>query len=314
MGTRIKDLVRDIFALAKPNITLLVLITTAGGLWLAPGGLSGAALFATSLGTLGVVIGANALNCYLERESDKFMRRTRERPLPAGRLSPKFALYVGLALAALSVAALARWVKLTTTLLAALAFVSYVWVYTPMKRLSPIALVVGAVPGAMPPLMGWTAVRGEIEAAGLALFLILFCWQMPHFIAISIYRLTDYEQAGLKTVPGTYGMQSALRQSFLWSVAMVLASLSLTPLRIAGGIYLTIASLLGVGFLWYALAGYRAPQRNRWARRFFLYSLVYLTLLFAALLIDAGPTSPFSQEEAMPLSSMIPSAGKVILR
>ena len=301
MGLRTTGLIRDLFALAKPNITLLVLITTAGGLWLAPGGLSGAALFATSLGTLGVVIGANALNCYLERESDKLMRRTQSRPLPAGRLSPTIALAIGLTLAALSLGALALWVNQTTTLLAALAFVSYVWVYTPMKRLSPIALVVGAVPGAMPPLMGWTAVRGEIEAAGLALFLILFFWQMPHFIAISIYRLPDYERAGLKTVPGVRGMQQALRQSFLWSVAMVLASLSLTPLRIAGGIYLAIATLLGGGFLWYALAGYRAAKLNLWARHFFLYTLLYLTLLFAALLIDAGPASPF-QEEQLSLS------------
>ena len=293
---------QDLLALMKPNITSLVLITTAGGIWMAPGSIRFSALMAALMGTLGVVVGANTMNCYIERESDKLMGRTKNRPLPAGRIQPKRALTYGLIITLLSTAALWYWVNLTTTYLALIAFVSYVWIYTPMKRLSPQALTVGSVPGALPPLMGWTAVTGSLDPPGLVLFGILFFWQIPHFIAISFYRQREYERAGLKTFPSQYGHKNALVQGVFWSILLVFTSLLLAPLGVAGWIYTAIAAVLGIGLLWYSLVGFWAPQRNAWARRFFFYTLIYLTVLFAALVIDAGPLGP---EARLPLHDLL---------
>ena len=289
------SLLKDLLLLMKPQITALVLITTAGGIWMAPGSIRLEALLAAILGTLGVVVGANTMNCYIERDSDKFMGRTKNRPLPAGRISSTKALIYGLLLTGLSTYALWYWVNLTTTYLAAIAFISYVWIYTPMKRLSPQALVVGSVPGALPPLMGWTAVTGSIDAPGLILFGILFFWQIPHFIAIAVYRQKEYDKAGLKTYPSQYGMLNALVQSLIWSALLVATSLLLAPFGVAGWLYTLIASVLGAILLWYSMIGFWAPHRNTWARKFFLYTLIYLSVLFAALVIDAGPMGPNQQ-------------------
>ncbi len=283
-------LVRDLLALVKPNITLLVLITTGGGLWLAPGHLTLARLAAALLGTVAVVGAANTLNCYLERETDKYMGRTRKRPLPDGRMAPRVALWFGLALALASVPALTFLVNPVTGLLAAIALVSYVWIYTPMKQLSPAALLVGAIPGAMPPLMGWTAVTGRVEWPGVVLFGILFLWQLPHFIAISIYRQREYDRAGIQTLPGRRGAERARWHALFWTALLVPVSLMLVPLGVAGTTYAVLAAVLGLVFVVWALRGFaRGAQLSRWARGLFLYSLVYLTLLFAALLVDAGP-------------------------
>ncbi|MCB9552555.1 MAG: protoheme IX farnesyltransferase, partial [Myxococcales bacterium] len=280
---------RDLIALAKPRISTLVLITCAGGLWMAPGDMRWTTLLAALLGTVGIVAAANALNCYLERDSDKHMLRTRGRPLPAGRLEPTWALAFGFIMALLSLPLLALAVNPVTALLAAIALVSYVWVYTPMKQHSPAALLVGAIPGAMPPLMGWTAVTGRIEWPGLALFAIMFVWQIPHFIAISIYRRREYEKAGIVTLPTRRGPVIARRHLVAWAAVLIPTSLALVPLDVAGPIYGAIATLLGLVFVAWGLRGARDPNTGRWARQVFLYSLVYVTVLFAALLIDAGP-------------------------
>lgn len=285
-------LVPELVALAKPGVTLLVIITTAGGLWLAPGHLTWAKLAIALLGTVVVVAAANTLNCYLERESDRYMARTRNRPLPAGRLAPKIALFHGLLLAAVSVPALMLGVNLTMGLLALLALVSYVAVYTPLKRIGPGALIVGSIPGAMPPLMGWAAVTGGTEWPGLVLFGILFIWQIPHFLAIGIYRAEEYRRAGIRTLPIVRGVRVAKWHALFWSIAIVPVSLALVPLGIAGPIYFGITAVLGIVFVAYAVIGLRTrPDEDAaWARRYFLYSLVYLTTLFAALVVDAGPT------------------------
>src|SRR5688572_6390599 len=168
------DVARDVLALTKPRITSMVLVTTAGGLVLAPAEVSVVTWIATLLGTLLVVSGANALNMYLERDSDRFMARTKNRPLPAGRMSPRLALVVGLATSIASLPILAVFVNITTAFLALLANLSYVLAYTPMKQRSHLALFVGAVPGAIPPLLGWTAATATIDVGGLVLFGILF--------------------------------------------------------------------------------------------------------------------------------------------
>jgi protoheme IX farnesyltransferase len=282
------DTLRDFSTLIKPSITLQVMITTAGGLWMAPGDLGWLALVAALIGTVFIVASANTLNCYLERDSDRFMARTANRPLPAGRMDPKTALRFGTVLALLAIPML-TFVNPVTGLLAALALVSYVWVYTPMKQLSPHAVIVGAIPGAMPPLMGWTAVTGRVEWPGVVLFGILFLWQMPHFIAISVYRQEEYDRAGIYTVPSVFGVRAARWHMIFWTALLVPTSLLLVPLGVAGWIYATIAGALGLGFAWWVLKGLRTKDTVKWARSFFLYTLVYLTVLFAAILVDAGP-------------------------
>ena len=277
---------RDFAALVKPSITLLSVFTMLAGLWLAPGAIDWVGMTLAVIGTALVVAAANALNCYIERDSDKFMARTSNRPLPAGRMVPKTALVFGLSLAVTSVPILVFGVNAVTGLLAAIALVSYVWVYTPMKQLSPWALWVGAVPGAMPPLLGWTAVRGQVEWPGLVLFGIMFIWQLPHFIAISMYRDVEYQRAGIQTVTAVHGWSSSIRQIFFWTAVLVPFSLLLVPLNITGTIYMASAGVLGLIFVVKAMQGFRAENASVWARSLFLYSLVYLTLLFAAVAVD----------------------------
>ncbi len=279
---------RDLVSLTKPRITFLVITTSAGGLWLAPGVPDFARSLVAVLAIAAVVMSANALNCWMERDSDRAMTRTMNRPLPAGRLDPKVALVFGLSLGALSVPVLALLVNPLTGLLGAIALVMYVWMYTPLKQKTWTALLVGAVPGAMPPLMGWTAATGRLELPGLALFAVLFVWQIPHFIAIAVFRQAEYERAGIRVLPSVVGVRAAKVHMILWCALLLPVSLSLGPLGVAGTLYLVSAALLGAGFLAACLAGLRETGTDtRWARRAFGASLVYLTLLFGVLIADA---------------------------
>src|SRR5207249_1979750 len=177
------------------------------------------------------------LNQYLERDIDRLMARTRNRPLPAQRLDRRVALALGIALAALSIPIL-TWAGGTMTgLLAAIALTSYVLVYTPMKQVSPHALLVGAVPGAIPPLIGWTAAMGRPTLPGLALFGVLFFWQLPHFLAISIYRKEDYARAGFKVLPVVRGERVTRFAILGYTLLLAAVTLSLTPLGVAGRLY-----------------------------------------------------------------------------
>ena len=276
----------DVLMLVKPNITFMAVFTALGGMWLAPTPVSLSKIVLTLVGTALIVGAANTLNCYLERDSDKLMARTKNRPLPDGRMAARTALVLGLLLTALALPVLYLFASPLTALLAAFALVAYVWIYTPMKQVSSWALLVGSVPGAMPPLLGWTAATEVIDGAGLALFGILFIWQLPHFIAISMYRQTEYDNAGIKTVASQLGLTMAKWQILLWTSALVLVSLALVPLEVAGSIYLISASVLGAIFLGIALAGCRTKRPNRWARAVFLYSLVYMNLMVVFLAVD----------------------------
>ncbi|UCH30838.1 MAG: protoheme IX farnesyltransferase [Myxococcales bacterium] len=279
--------VRDLVALTKPRITLMVLVTAAGGMWLAPGSLDLAST-AVMLITTGMVVGAaNTLNCYLERDSDRLMARTANRPLPDRRLQPSWALTLGVLMGLFAVPTLTLAVNPVTGLLGAIALVSYVAIYTPMKQHTPAALFVGALPGALPPLMGWTAVTGSIAAPGLVLFGVLFFWQIPHFIAISVFRQEEYERAGLKVLPSVRGIRSAKVQSTVYAGALWLVSLLLVPYGLAGTLYLVAAVALGAHFFWAAVRGFWAQDDNTWAKKLFVASLIYLTTLFAALIVDA---------------------------
>lgn len=275
---------RDLVLLAKPRLSGLVMITCAGGMRLAPGEIGAARAVVSVLATAAVVGAANALNSFLERDIDARMRRTRDRPLPAGRVEPMVALALGLAVPAFALPLLALAAGRLTAFLALLALATYVLVYTPLKQRSTLALFVGAVPGAIPPLMGWTAVTGRLDAGGLALFALLFAWQLPHFLAISIYLREDYQRGGLRVFAAVHGEPRTRRWIAIFTALLVPISLLLLPLHVAGPLYTAVAVGLGAGLACLALLG-QGQAGGRWARTFFLATLVYLTGLFAALLV-----------------------------
>jgi protoheme IX farnesyltransferase len=277
----------DLLALAKPRITALVVFTTASGLWLAPRGLSAAVVALTLVGTVLIVAGANTLNMYLERDSDALMARTAGRPLPAGRMDPAVALRLGIGLSVLSVPLLTFAVGPLPGLLASIALVSYVLLYTPLKRRSATALLVGAIPGAIPPLIGWTAATGRLDLPGVLLFAVMFLWQVPHFLAITLFRKGEYARAGLVVQPNEPGGERAARANIVrYTVALVGVSLLFVPIGVAGRLYLVTALVAGAAFLGYGLLGLREKAGTRWARNLFFLSLVYLTALFALLMVD----------------------------
>jgi protoheme IX farnesyltransferase len=280
------SLVRDLVALTKPRITLLVLLTGAAGMVVAPGKVASSAMWLSLVGTALIVSSANALNMWWERDVDAKMARTKNRPLPAGRVTPETALVFGLALAAISAPMLFA-VNETTGLLGLLALITYTAIYTPMKRHSWYALLVGAVPGAMPPLMGWTTVTGYIQTGGLLLFAVLFFWQVPHFGAISLFRRDDYARAGLRVVSVDRGERGARQIIFGYTLVLVASSLLVYAGHVAGRAYLLVAIASGAVFIAMAAQGLRSkPFENASAKKLFAYSIVYLVVLLSALLLN----------------------------
>lgn len=273
--------------LIKPRITALVVLTTATGIWLAPGRPSFRTELFTVVGTTLVVAAANVLNMYLERDTDALMRRTMNRPLPAGRIDPAGALLFGVLLAAISVPLLTFVVGPLPGLLAALALVTYALVYTPLKRRTTASLLVGAVAGAIPPLIGWTAVTGSIDTPALVLFAILFLWQVPHFLAIALFRRAEFARAGLLVQPNEpSGEREARRNVVQYSAALIAVSLMFVPLGVAGGAYFAVAAISGAIFLAHGLKGLRPASSERWARAEFIGSLAYLVVLLSVLVLD----------------------------
>ncbi|MGH9363600.1 MAG: heme o synthase, partial [Thermoanaerobaculia bacterium] len=278
----------DLVELTKPGITLMVVLTAGLGFLLARGDarLSWLLLVHTLVGTGLVSAGASALNHLLEREVDARMRRTAERPLPAGRLDPDLALLFGVGLAVAGLLELALAVNLLTALLGALALAGYLFAYTPLKRVSPLNTVVGAVPGAIPPLMGWAAVRDGLDPAAWALFGILFLWQMPHFLAIAWLCREDYARAGfpMLTVHDPEGTRTA-RQVILYGAALVPISLLPAVQGLLGVPYFLGALLLGLAYLAFGL-DFARRRSTPAARRLMLASILYLPALLAAMLLD----------------------------
>lgn len=276
----------DLLELTKPRITLFCILMTLGGLAMAPQSLTPSALVATLLGTALSVGAANTLNMYWERETDKLMKRTAQRPLAMHRLSPRLALLSGIVQICASMLVLGTMVNTITAALSFFAFASYVFVYTPLKRVTPHALLIGAVPGAMPPLLGWTAATSELSAPGLVLFGILLIWQIPHFIAISFNHVEDYKNAGIKTWPGERGAKPATHQALLYSAALLPVSLLLLHLKVAGPVYGATAFVVGAWMLIATLRGLNPTKYPRWAKQLFFASLVYLPVLTIGLAID----------------------------
>jgi heme o synthase len=280
--------VADYLELTKPRIAILVLFTVAAGGWLAGlGDGDGLLLLHTVFATALVAGGASALNQLLERHSDALMSRTENRPLPAGRLHPLEVLIFGLALGVAGLVYMAAVVRQPlAVLISAVTFVGYVWLYTPLKRVTTLNTLIGAVPGALPPVIGWTAVRGSLAPEAVVMFLILFLWQMPHFLAIAwIYR-ADYARAGLRmlSVADPTGSSTG-RMMVGFCVALVVASLGPLVFVHWSALYLIGAVLLGGLFLASTVAFARETSTLH-ARRVLRASLIYLPLLLALLLLE----------------------------
>jgi heme o synthase len=272
--------------LTKPGVTRLVMVTMLCGALLAPAPIDWVRLCVALFSTALVVAGANALNMYLERESDRAMERTRGRPLPSGRLAPEAAFWFGMMVGGVGYAGLGMAVNPTAALLAAVALLSYVLVYTPLKRITPWALHVGAVPGALPPVIGWASVHEQLTVEAWLLFAILFVWQLPHFLAIAVFRQREYERAGLVVHPSLRGLRASKRQIVLNSVLLVAVSLLPALLGFAGLAYLIVAAVSGAVFLGWAIAGLRQAAGPRWARSLFFASMPYLVVVLGALVLE----------------------------
>jgi len=273
--------------LVKARLTTLVLLTTFVGFYIGGRGVQNFALmFHTLFGTALVAAGAAALNQLLEREYDAKMRRTAGRPLPSGRLQPTTVAIFGGICSVAGLIYLALLVNLLTSVLGAVTLVSYLFIYTPLKRVTWANTLVGAIPGALPPLMGWTAARNELGGEGWALFAILAFWQLPHFFAIAwIYR-DEYAKAGFIMLPNVDADGSRTgQQAVVNTVVLFAASLCPFFFKMAGMAYLVAAIILGAGFLFYAVQFSRQLTIVR-ARQLFLASIIYLPLLLAALVWD----------------------------
>jgi protoheme IX farnesyltransferase len=278
----------DYVALTKPRVAVLVLFTVAAGALLAsPGAVRPLLVFHAVLGTALVASGASALNQWLERDSDARMRRTRDRPLPAGRLHPVEVLCFGLLLgAAGTLYLLVTLPSPCAALAAACTFVSYVGVYTPLKGRTTLNTLVGAVPGAMPPVIGWCAVTGEVTRGATLLFAILFLWQVPHFLAIAWMYREEYARAGLRMLPVVDPEgRLTVRQMVLYSLALIPVSLGPVLLDSAGLLYAGGALLLGLYFLRQVLRFGAARSVTR-ARGVLRASLLYLPGLLVLLMLD----------------------------
>jgi heme o synthase len=275
------------FDLFKARLTFLVLVTALVGFYLGSRGpLDAWLLFHTMMGTALLAAGASALNQLWEREHDAKMRRTQDRPLPSGRLQPQTVLLVGCGTALGGMTQLALAVNLTAAFLGAVTLLCYLFIYTPLKRVTWLNTAVGAVPGGLPPLMGWAAARGHLNPEGWTLFGILALWQVPHFMAIAwIYR-DEYARAGFKMLPvlDPKGCRTG-RQALLHTLGLLPLSLCPFLLKLAGPVYLAGALVLDLVFLWFAFQFSRHLTNGR-ARQLFYVSILYLPLLLTVMVLD----------------------------
>jgi protoheme IX farnesyltransferase len=277
----------DFLELIKVRMNMLVVATTMVGFYMAVREHHDwLRLPATLIGTALCAAGASATNQFIERRRDGLMPRTRNRPLPMRRMRPAGALGLGIGLGIGGVVMLAILVNLTTAFLAAFTLVSYVLIYTPLKALTPWNTIIGAIPGALPPVMGWTAVRGTLGPQALILLAILFTWQIPHFMAIAILYKQDYAAAGFKMLPVVDRTLSETgRQIVLFSIALVAVSIVPTFLGMTAIGYITLAVLMGMAFMAFAIECATTGSRAD-ARKLFLASIIYLPLLLGAMMIN----------------------------
>lgn len=282
--------VRDYIDLLKPRVMSLVVFTGWIGVLIAPVHLHS---LKAALAVLAITLGsgaAGAINMWYERDLDALMARTRNRPLPAGRVAPDDALGLGVLLSIFSVLLMALSTNFVAAALLAAAILFYVFVYTIwLKRRTPQNIVIGGAAGAFPPMIGWAAATGDVSAVGIALFLLVFLWTPPHFWALALYRSDDYRRAGVPMLPVVAGPRETKRQMLIYTLLLLPVSLAPTLLGAVGWVYGAVALALTLGFVGHAIAVWRTADdetAHRAARKMFRYSLIYLAALFAALPVD----------------------------
>jgi protoheme IX farnesyltransferase len=284
--------VRDYLALTKPRIVLLLMVTAYCAMVVAQGGLPAPGLTVWTLLGLGLSAGgANAINMWYDRDIDRVMARTRGRPLPQGRLSPAAALRFGIACGVISLVLLAWTVGPLAAALALAGYAYYVLVYTVwLKRRTPLNIVIGGAAGSFPPLVGWAAVTGHLSVAAWLMFAIIFLWTPPHFWTLALYKQDDYRRAGIPMLPVARGGRETRRQSLLYALSLLAASVGLYFTGTVGPLYLMAALVLGGSFVAYLVALTLSPEgETLWAKRSFRFSLVYLAGLFGAMVLSVHP-------------------------
>ncbi len=300
-GQSLRDAIASYVQLAKPRIIVLLLISTAGAMWIASGGQVGLRLSLVTLigGTLAAA-SANTINCLYDRDIDREMERTRFRPLPAGRVSPRDALIYAMVLAIAAFGLLATGANLLAAWLAMAGIATYVFVYTFwLKRSTAQNIVIGGAAGAIPPLVGWAAVTGELSWAAWVLFAIIFVWTPPHFWALALAIRDEYAKVGVPMLPVVAGPRVTVRHIIAYAVLMVPVTLLLVyPLGVMGAIYGLAALGLGIWFVRQTLSLAGAPEDRAIARRVFKSSILYLMLLCGAMAADSLPATHLLTERA----------------
>ena len=286
--TASRSVVRDYVALTKPRIVSLLLLTALSGLFLASGGVPDARLVVLVLaGGALAAGGAHALNHYLERDIDGLMWRTRDRPVVGGRIAPRQALAFGVMLNVMAFVILGTLVNPLSAMLTLGATIFYILVYTMgLKRTTPQNIVIGGAAGAIPPMVGWTAVTGQVDLPAIYLFAIIFFWTPPHFWALSLLIKDDYARAGIPMLPVVTSVQNTKWSILLYTLVLVALTLMFFTTRAVGWVYFAAASTLGTAFLYYGWRLLRQPG-IRGARSLYIYSLAYLALLFVAVGVDS---------------------------
>ncbi|MGZ4106214.1 MAG: heme o synthase [Tumebacillaceae bacterium] len=281
---------RDIISVTKVGITVANLLTVFAGLWLASKGqANGLTILWAFLGSALVIMSGTCLNNYIDRDLDKHMERTAKRALPGGRLTPEQVLWMGVGFGIIGTLVLAFGTNMLTAFVGLIGLFDYVVVYTMwLKRTSSLSTIGGAISGAVPIVMGWTAYTGNIDKGAMVLFLIMFLWQMPHTLALSIRRAKDYGQAGIPLLPIVKGFEVTKRHMLNYVTLMIPISMLLFRFSAVGYGYLYTMTILGV--LWFALsvAGFFVKDTVRWARISFVFSLIYLTAMNVVIIIEAS--------------------------
>ena len=281
----LRSKLRDYYTLTKPEVNLLILMTTSAGYYLAARGpLRIAGLFNTLLGTLLVASGTATLNQWMERVWDGLMRRTASRPLPAGRISAREAFWFGTLLSVAGGLYLALAVNRLSALLATSTLLSYLWIYTPLKRKTPLCTLLGAIPGAMPTLIGWAGAAGTIGRQAWLLFGILFLWQFPHFLAIALMYREDYARAGYRMLPG-FDLDSRFTRAEIFACTLLLIFVTLLSTRFTGGAMYSVAMLLAGAFMLYPVSRLLRSTATGLASRVVHASVLYLPVVLAVMMV-----------------------------
>ncbi len=285
--TSLSSRIQQFYALTKPRVVSLIVFTAVIGMFLAtPGMVPPVILIAATLGIALVAGAAAAVNCLVEQKIDALMTRTKFRPLPRGQITPLETLIFSGIVGGIGLALLYHWVNVLTMWLTLATFVGYAVIYTViLKPMTPQNIVIGGASGAMPPVLGWAAVTGDVTPQALTLFLIIFAWTPPHFWALALYRKHEYAKAGVPMLPVTHGDKFTRLHVLLYTIVLLACSALPFVTRLSGMTYLIAAMVLGAVFLFYAVKIY-TEYSDALARRTFRYSILYLTLIFVALLVD----------------------------